>query len=185
MGKVTLKLSKISTSTKHLLTLITDKKTNPLRRASLIKKIIEEENVAKKDLAQMINKSPSFISNYLRLLQLPDVVKDALLSGIISEGHSRALSFLESRREMIEVFENIIRHNYSVRATEAVVNKLRKAKRAYGRVSLEIKQQVKILADKLEVKGEVQRRNNNILIKLYFPVSIVGFRKIRKLVEKL
>ncbi len=178
-------MNKVSPATKHLITLIVDKKTNPLRRASLIKKIIEEEKVTKKDLAYMIGKSPSFISNYLRLLELPDMVKDALLSGIISEGHGRALSFLEDRRQTLEVFENIIRHNCSVRTTEGIVNRLRKVKRVYGRVSEDIKQQVALLANKLGISAAVQRRNNNILVKLYFPLGVVSYRKIRKLVGSL
>jgi len=153
-------LSKQIKNLTHTLELIKDKKTNPLRRAYLIKQVIQKEQVTKQELAYLIKKSPSYISNYLRLLNLPEVIRDALLSGIITEGHCRTLSFLENKQEAIHVLEDIIRHNYSVRDTEREVNKLRTVKRQYGKVAEEIRNHINELALKYGIEMKINRRKN-------------------------
>ena len=168
----------------HSLELIKDKRTNPLKRAYLITKLTTD-NLNKKELAYLINKSPSYISNYLRLTQLPEVIKDALLSGIISEGHARALTFLSDRKEIIHLFEDIIRHNYSVRDTEKKVDKVREHKRHYGKVAEDLKTRVSQLQDKWTLPVRISRQRQQISLKIDFPLGVVGLRKLRHFFEKL
>src|SRR3989344_5226322 len=68
---------------------------NPLERAQAYKRLMDEFNLTNAEIAERVAKSPSYISNTIRLLTLPDALKDALMSGQTTEGHVRALSALE------------------------------------------------------------------------------------------
>ncbi len=132
-----------------------------------------------------MRKSPSFVSNHLRLLHLPDAVKDAVVSGIISEGHARALSTMNDIKEMLEVFEDIIRYSYSVRRTEQVVDKKRTTKRMYGKVAPEFKKLEDHLSQTMKLNARIARKQHHITLTLAFPYSIIGFRALRTAVTKL
>src|SRR3990167_8146854 len=64
---------------------------NPIDRAKAFERLIEEFDLTNTEGAQRIGKSPSYVSNTMRFLSLPDALKDGLLSGLITEGHARAL----------------------------------------------------------------------------------------------
>lgn len=164
---------------------IKDKQTNPLKRANLIAKLTKEKSLNKKELAYLINKSPSYISNYLRLNHLPEVIKDALLSGIISEGHARALTFVNSKTETIHLFEDIIRHGYSVREIEKQVDKLRRTKRHYGKVTPDLKTAVEQLKDKWYLPIKVSRQRQQLSLRIDFPLGVVGLKKLREFINRL
>lgn len=164
---------------------IKDKQTNPLKRANLIAKLTKEKALSKKELAYLINKSPSYISNYLRLNQLPEVIKDALLSGIISEGHARALTFVNNKTETIHLFEDIIRHGYSVREIEKQVDKLRRTKRHYGKVAPDLNAAVITLKEKWHLNMKLSRQRQQLTLKIDFPLGVVGLRKLREFFKRL
>lgn len=92
----------------------------PLERAQFFKRTIESGTSAS-NLARNLGKSLAYISNTLRLLKLPDVVKDALMSQVISEGHARALLGAKKEEVCIEVFKQVLTTNASVRQTEQLV----------------------------------------------------------------
>ena len=94
----------------------------PLERAQFFKRRIEEGTGASA-LARELNKSLSYISNTIRLLKLPDIVKDGLISGVISEGHARALLGLRSEAQCVNVYKMVLTHRASVRKTEEMVRK--------------------------------------------------------------
>lgn len=166
------------------LELIKAKGTNPLRRAYLIQKLTTD-SLNKKELAYLINKSPSYISNYLRLTGLSEVIKDAVLSGIISEGHARALTFLKAKEETIHLFEDIIRFGYSVRETEKRVDRLRQHKRHYGKVKEELRTQVDAVKQKWGIVAKIARRRQQLTLHFDFPLGVVGFRKLQTFLGRL
>jgi ParB family transcriptional regulator, chromosome partitioning protein len=178
-------LSKPNSTINNLLGQIKDKKTNPLKRAYLIDKLTSQKNLNKKELAYLINKSPSYISNYLRLVNLPEVIKDALLSEIISEGHARALTFVSSHTESLQLFEDIIRYSYSVRETERRVDKIRQFKRHYGQVSEELKNEAEKLRAKWGLEVKISRQKRQISLKMNFPLGVIGLGKLRKVFRRL
>lgn len=93
---------------------------NALERAKAFQRLMSEFKLTNVEIAKKIGKSSSFISNSLRLLKLPDAIKDGLLGGVITEGHARALAAIESPRLMIEAYKIILRENGSVRRAEAL-----------------------------------------------------------------
>ncbi|MDQ3098474.1 MAG: ParB/RepB/Spo0J family partition protein [bacterium] len=98
---------------------------NPLERAQAYYRLMNEFGLTNQEVAQKVGKSPSYISNTLRLLQLPDALKDGLLSAATSEGHVRALSALGDSRLMVEAYKVVLRNNLSVRGTEELVRNYR------------------------------------------------------------
>lgn len=98
---------------------------NPLERAQAYKRLMDEFSLTNAEISQRVSKSPSYISNTIRLLTLPDALKDALMSGQTSEGHARALSSLEDPHLIIEAYKEVLKRTLSVRGTEEFVRKMR------------------------------------------------------------
>jgi ParB family chromosome partitioning protein len=71
-----------------------------------------------------VGKNRVTVTNTLRLLNLPDRVKDALLAEEISEGHARAILRLRGEKARVEVLEVIIKRELSVRQTEQLVKRM-------------------------------------------------------------
>ena len=66
-----------------------------------------------------------YVINVLKLLNLPDAIKDGLLSGLITEGHARALSSILDTRLMIEAYKIVLKENASVRRAEDIARRMR------------------------------------------------------------
>ena len=97
------------------------KNLNPIEVAISYKRLIEECNLTQDELSQKIGKDRSTISNFLRLLNLPDLVQCALKEGKISIGHAKPLSSISDENEVIEYLRIILEKNLSVRDTEALI----------------------------------------------------------------
>ena len=82
------------------------------------KRLMDEFGHRQDDLARLIGKSRSHIANLLRLLQLPDDVRDLLDEGRISMGHARALV---GHKDASALAKDIVKSGLSVRAVEALV----------------------------------------------------------------
>ena len=99
---------------------------NPIERAQAFIRLMEEFGLSNKEIAQRIGKSPAYISNSIKLLNLPDALKDGLLSGLITEGHARALASIEDTKLMVEAYKVILRESGSVRRAEDVARRMKK-----------------------------------------------------------
>lgn len=98
---------------------------NPIERALAYKRLIDEFGLGTNEVAKRVGKSAPTVSNTIRLLSLPDAIKDALVAGVITEGHVRPLISLGDPRLMLEVFKRILRDNSSVRQTEEIARKVK------------------------------------------------------------
>jgi len=98
---------------------------NPLERAQAYRRLMDEFDLANGEIAQRVGKSPAYISNTIRLLTLPDALKDALMAGNTTEGHVRALVSLEDPHLIIEGYKEVLKKNLSVRGTEELVRRMR------------------------------------------------------------
>jgi len=98
---------------------------NPLERAQAYRRLMDEFSLGNSDIAQRVGKSPAYISNTIRLLTLPDALKDAVMSGQTTEGHVRALSALEDPHLIIEGYKEVLKKNLSVRGTEELVRRMK------------------------------------------------------------
>ena len=91
---------------------------NPIERAQAYRRLIDEFGLGTNEVARKLGKSAPTISNTIRLLSLPDAIKDALVAGVITEGHVRPLISLGDPKLMLELFKKILKENSTVRQTE-------------------------------------------------------------------
>ncbi len=82
------------------------------------KRLIEECNLTQEQLADKVAKQRSTVTNYLRLLKLPAQIQLGIRDGLISMGHARALINIEQTNTQLEIYQQVVDHELSVRATE-------------------------------------------------------------------
>ena len=100
----------------------------PLEEAEGYAVLLNEHNFTQEEIAQSMGKSRPAVANALRLLKLPESVRELLRDGSISAGHARALLTLDSEEAMLTTAEEIIKKDLSVRQTEALCKKPVKVK---------------------------------------------------------
>ena len=98
---------------------------NPLEEAEAYSYLMNSFDLLQEEVAKRVGKNRSTIANALRLLRLPEKVKDDLNKNRLSMGHARALLALEQDEDIIEASEEIIRKKLSVRETEKLVKKIK------------------------------------------------------------
>ncbi|GDX61906.1 chromosome partitioning protein ParB [Candidatus Levyibacteriota bacterium] len=98
---------------------------NPIERALAYKRLIDEFGIGTNEVAKRVGKSAPTVSNTIRLLSLPDAIKDALVAGVITEGHVRPLISLGDPKLMLELFKKILRDNSTVRQTEDLARQIK------------------------------------------------------------
>lgn len=102
------------------------KDLNPIERAKAFLRLKDEFNFDNHQIAKKVSKSVPYVINCLKLLSLPDALKDGLLSGLISEGHARALSSIGDTRLTIEAYKIILKEKASVRRAEDIARRMKK-----------------------------------------------------------
>ena len=96
---------------------------SPLEEAEGYSVLMSEHSFTQEEIARSMGKSRPAIANALRLLKLPESVRELLREEKISAGHARALLTLGSEEEMLAVADEIIKKDLSVRQTEALCKK--------------------------------------------------------------
>ncbi len=91
---------------------------NPIERGQAFIQLQRDFNLTITEISERIDKSLPFVSNTLKLLTLPDAIKDGLVGGQISEGHARAIAGIEDKKAMVELYKRILKENASVRRAE-------------------------------------------------------------------
>jgi ParB family chromosome partitioning protein len=97
---------------------------NPLEEANAYRQLMDEFGLTQEMVAQQVGKSRTAVANTVRLLRLPDEVKQALAAGQISEGHARALLALPTPEVQRRALTTIQKHDLTVRQTETLVRRL-------------------------------------------------------------
>ncbi len=94
---------------------------SPLDEAAAYQQLVLSTGVTHQELAQRVGKSRAAVTNALRLLELPDPVRDHLAAGELSAGQARALLAADSPQRMQELAREAIDRQWSVRDVEAAV----------------------------------------------------------------
>ena len=98
---------------------------NPLEEAGAYHHLMESFDLLQEEVAKRVGKDRSTVANALRLLRLPEKVKNDLIERRLSMGHARALLALENEEDIREASDEIIRKKLSVRETEKLVKKIK------------------------------------------------------------
>ncbi len=96
----------------------------PLETAEAFRNLNEEFGLTHEEIAYRVGKSRAAVTNTIRLLNLPEPVRQALAEQKISEGHARALLALTSAVAQVSVMNTILQKDLTVRQTEELVRRL-------------------------------------------------------------
>lgn len=94
---------------------------NPIEISHSFKRLIDECNLTQDQVAEKVGKERSTITNFLRLLKLPEAIQNGVRDGKISMGHARALLSAGDEKMQLKFFEKIVAEGWSVRKIEDVV----------------------------------------------------------------
>lgn len=96
---------------------------NPLEEAAAYRALGEQYHLSQDEIARQVGKSRSAVANAMRLLDIPEELRPALISGELSAGHARALLGLHAEEDMLALGRIIIDRGLSVRLVEEEVRK--------------------------------------------------------------
>lgn len=130
---------------------------NPLEEAEAFKRLLDERRLTQEQIADRVGKDRSTVANALRLLSLPNEVKQLVLEGDLDQGHARAILSLTKPGEMVTLARAVVTDKLSVRETEARVKELKgltgpNKKKSAPRASPEAKRLVEDLQRRLGTK---------------------------------
>jgi ParB family chromosome partitioning protein len=94
---------------------------NPIEFAEALGRLIAEYSYTQESLATLLNRDRSTLANVLRLLKLPEKVRELVVAGKLSEGHARALLGAPDETSMLQLAEKAVARKLSVRQIEALV----------------------------------------------------------------
>lgn len=94
---------------------------SPIERGKAFAQLRRDFGFSTGEIAKRVGKSVSYVSNSLKLLDLPDAIKDGLEGNLISEGHARAIAGAMSTKAMIKIYKQILKEHGSVRRAEELV----------------------------------------------------------------
>jgi ParB family transcriptional regulator, chromosome partitioning protein len=97
---------------------------SPLEAGEAYHQLADEFDLSHEEIAARVGKSRVVVTNTLRLLRLPDDVRQALSERKISEGHARALLGLSTPQAQSAALQTILSNDYTVRQTEELVRRL-------------------------------------------------------------
>lgn len=97
---------------------------NAIEEAHAYKRLIETLGLTQEIVAQRVGRDRTFVTNYLRLLRLPEDIQRLVEENKLSMGHARALLGIDDVDKQREVASNIIEHNLSVRETERAIKRI-------------------------------------------------------------
>lgn len=98
------------------------KEMTPLEEAKSFKKILDKGYLTQDELARKMGKSQSSIANKLRLLNLDELVQDAILNNKISERHARSILKITSKEDQRKILTEIIEKRLTVKQTDDLIN---------------------------------------------------------------
>lgn len=97
---------------------------NPIEEALAYKRLIESVGMTQEVLATRVGRDRSYITNYLRLLRLPDEIQVSVQDGTLSTGHARTILGLDSAESQQRLAKKVIAQRLSVRETERLVKRM-------------------------------------------------------------
>lgn len=106
---------------------------NAIEEALAYKELLSRHQYTQDELSEKLGKDRSTIANSLRLLKLPDKVREYVINNQISMGHARAILAVENKELQIQVAEDTIAHGLSVREVEVLTQKMKEQVQAQAR----------------------------------------------------
>ena len=187
---VVVKLSELDRVEVSLIVNIQRENLNPIEEAVAYGVLINRYNMTQEQVADKVGKSRSAVANSVRLLSLPDSIKDDLISGAMSAGHARALLSLKNPGDVKLLRDRIIQDGLSVRDSEKLAESYNLGHKVEGKKKKEAKAPeireaeekfISAIGARCEIKGSLKKgklqiryRNQRDLEKIYKLLSNGG-----------
>ncbi|MBU2101782.1 MAG: ParB/RepB/Spo0J family partition protein [Candidatus Omnitrophota bacterium] len=143
------------------------KDLNPMEEAEAFARLVDEFEFTQDDIAKFIGKDKTTVANILRLFKLPEDIKEALRSGLLSRSQARTLLAVDTKEEQTRLFRQILNEGLSVREIETRAKAVSKKKKTQDPFVTEVEDKLqKLLGTKVRVSN---KRNNRgrIVIEYY------------------
>lgn len=152
-----------------------------IEEAEGYQRLIDEFGLTHQELSDYFGKSRSAVSNTLRLIQLPDLIKQALRTGSFSEGHARTILSLTSPETQLEVFASALDQKMTVRQLENACKNAAKPTRKKEKLSVNFKSEESDLSQALSAKVKVIGNGKTGKI----TIAYKSIDHLRDIIEKL
>lgn len=129
---------------------------DPVEQAKAFKRLIEEFGHTHEEIAAVIGKNRSVITNTLRLLNLPEDIRQLITEGKLSAGHGRMLAGIEDEQQMRALVAQILSETLSVRAVEKIAFEMKGE--ASDKKEKSEKKPEKQEIELIHLKEEIQRK---------------------------
>ena len=100
---------------------------DPIDIAISYQRLIDECNLTQENLGDRVGKKRSTVTNFLRLLNLPDEIQLGLRNRVITTGHAKALLSIDDENDQKYLFERILNEGLSVREVEEIASEMKEA----------------------------------------------------------
>jgi ParB family chromosome partitioning protein len=151
---------------------------NAIDRAEAFNRLANEFGLKHAEIGKRVGKSREYVSNTLRILMLPQEMRDALAAGDISDGHTRPLLMLIDRPEEQQVlFKDIIARRLTVRDAEAMARRVAIERvRHKELVSPDLMSLEKQLSERLGTRVRIEKKNDGgkLLIDFFSPEDLTA-----------
>jgi ParB family chromosome partitioning protein len=97
---------------------------NPLEEAGAFRKIMDVYGMTQENISRSVGKSRPYIANTLRLLKLPQEIREMITAGNLTSGHANALGGIKDSEKQLAVARQVVREGLSVREVELLAAKL-------------------------------------------------------------
>ena len=166
---------------------------NAIDTAMAYQQLISHFGISQAEISRTVGKSRAAISNTLRLMELEENIRNSVRSGLISEGHARALLSIPDKSKRQEIFQRIITERLSVREAEAIaqnyhyelpVDKVPSNRRLSARTPEIIEIQSVLsrhFGSKVEIRPGANGKKGKIVISYY---SVDDFERITSILQK-
>lgn len=147
---------------------------NPIDEAWAYHKLLSEHNLSQEKIAERIGKSRPYIANQLRLLGLPDRLKDMVAEGKLSTGHAKALLSLDNDEKQQEIADEVLKRQLNVRDTEKMIRAVQLPRNQkpgsakHRQLGREVRQITEIMIKQLGTKVIISNSGKGGKIEIYF-----------------
>ena len=161
---------------------------SPVEEATAYDKMIKSFSMTQQEIAEKVGKSRSTVANTIRILSLPEDLRNLIIQEKITAGHARALLTIENSEKRRRLAEKIVREKLTVRETEKLASivsgriKIAQKKRVKKNTDSEVKKMEdkfeKVLGTKVNIKLK-NKEKGVINIEFY---SVKDFERIIKII---
>lgn len=160
------------------------KDLNPLEEANSFIQLQDEFGLSQDEIAKKVGLNRVTITNKIRLLKLPEEVKEVVLNETISEGHARALLGIRDEESLVAATDIVVKRGLSVRQTEALVRKINYGKTTNGNrkgIDEEARSYAKALSQKIGYTTDIRKMSKGGRIVIRY----ITKKDLQEIMEKL